>query len=152
MGEFFKGWRRKFGVVTLVMACGFMLFWARSFDEGAIFWFRTSSHWWEFVGSMHGLLIFGSKHDPVIQSFSSRWTIIPSSNEWLDNWWIAEWRWSGFSSCESLRIADQPSVVARMWTLPYWFIVLPLTMLSTYLLLTKPRAAKKARIFVNSAD
>jgi len=30
MGEFFKGWRRKTGVVTLVMACVFMSAWVRS--------------------------------------------------------------------------------------------------------------------------
>ena len=30
MREFFRGWRRKIGVVTLVMACVFMMGWVRS--------------------------------------------------------------------------------------------------------------------------
>ena len=30
MGEFFKGWRRKVGCVTLVMACVFAAGWVRS--------------------------------------------------------------------------------------------------------------------------
>lgn len=30
MGEFFKGWRRKTGVLTLVMACLFAAVWVRS--------------------------------------------------------------------------------------------------------------------------
>lgn len=30
MSEFFKGWRRKMGVMTLVMACVFAVLWARS--------------------------------------------------------------------------------------------------------------------------
>ena len=33
MGEFFKGWRRKAGVVTLVMALAFLGVWARSFRK-----------------------------------------------------------------------------------------------------------------------
>jgi len=31
MGDFFKGWRRKAGCVTLVMACTFAAAWVRSF-------------------------------------------------------------------------------------------------------------------------
>jgi hypothetical protein len=30
MGDFFKPWRRRIGVVTLVMACAFMGWWVRS--------------------------------------------------------------------------------------------------------------------------
>ena len=30
MGEFFHGWRRKVGIVTLVIACVFMAGWVRS--------------------------------------------------------------------------------------------------------------------------
>jgi hypothetical protein len=30
MREFFRGWRRKAGLVTLVMACAVMAMWARS--------------------------------------------------------------------------------------------------------------------------
>ena len=30
MGDFFKLWRRKIGLLTLVMACAFMVAWIRS--------------------------------------------------------------------------------------------------------------------------
>ena len=34
---------------------------------------------------------------------------------------------------------------AALWTVPYWPFVLPLTLLSAYLLLIKPRPAKSAK-------
>ena len=33
MMEFFRGWRRKVGVVTLAMACVFMVGWVRSLPD-----------------------------------------------------------------------------------------------------------------------
>jgi len=81
MGEFFKGWRRKIGVVTLVLACVFAVDWMRLADysvkEG-----RTSD--------------------------------VP----WL------------------------PTVMHPQLGVPYGWIVLPLTLLSGYLLLSKPRLSK----------
>ena len=43
MGEFFSGWRRKIGVVTLVTACVLMAGWIRSLRDGDVFCVKISA-------------------------------------------------------------------------------------------------------------
>ena len=65
MSSFFRGWRRKIGVVTLLMACVFMAGWTRSMVADDIAYVRTSELHYEFVCSRrHGLLLM---HDQIAQ-------------------------------------------------------------------------------------
>lgn len=49
MGNFFDGWRRKAGVITLAMACGLTSAWLRSFSENYKAWSHklddVTSYW-----------------------------------------------------------------------------------------------------------
>jgi len=139
MGELFHGWRRKLGVVTLVMACVLMAGWIRSETIGDDITFRLG------------------KCGHEIRSERSR---ITSISTWVrDSRWLPENEWTtGFSPevdsgsiwdrigflynvCEN-NDADSNLSFQRLLMVPYWSIVIPLTLLSAYLLLGKPRIAK----------
>lgn len=49
---------------------------------------------------------------------------------------LFHWEWMGFAKGEC------STMFVRLWTVPYWSIVIPLTLLSAYLLLIKPPIPK----------
>ena len=55
MREFFRGWRRKVGVLTLVMALGFMAGWVRSSFSRDWIRLHSGKHWVEFGSDTHRL-------------------------------------------------------------------------------------------------
>jgi hypothetical protein len=158
MREFFRGWKRKVGVVTMTMACLFMAGWLRS---------RHARD--EFnVGRNHGLRITGI-------SGRSHFSIgIIKKNGFTDPLWLSASHNETDSTLDVTKPIDGarcPTVFhihmglprngitlgesrfnfyhetsetcwfAGFW-LPYWSIVIPLTAISAWLLLSKPRPAK----------
>lgn len=127
MRELFRGSRRKVGCVTLVLACVLMGMWMRSF----------------FV--IDAILSpIGGRQQTVI---SLRNKITWSSWD-LENH-EAEYSGSAFHLAPELSQFIMEQIDARrerpsfrQWIVPYWCIVLSLTLLSAYLILGKPR--KKA--------
>jgi hypothetical protein len=103
MGEFFKGWRRKTGCVTLVMACILSIGWARCFTQPERMIFRTRN-----------------------------WTSLPLSDFTVFN----EDGQLEFGIGEDAIIQYQYMSLFRM---QYWTAIIPLTLLSAWLLLSKPR-------------
>ena len=91
MSEVFRGWRWKIGVVTLVMACGFMAEWVRSYSGLDLIAVGPRE-----IKSLDGAVRF-SFYDP------------------------AQYR------------------MTELLAIPYWSIVIPLTALSAFLLLSMPR-------------
>ena len=49
--------------------------------------------------------------------------------------WLWRWQWCGFDFGESQLVGNMPRCV---YVIPYWSIVIPLTLVSAYLLLGKP--------------
>lgn len=123
MREFFRGWRRKVGCVALVMACIVVGMWIRSsvfYDQCA--WADTNRKnvvyslngefgWWHWEGSRRKPISFGSF--PLAREDEAKWRMI----------------------LEMSRLQND----ARGWTCLYWHLAIPLTLLSAYLLLWKPR-------------
>jgi hypothetical protein len=101
MREFFRGWKRKAGCVTLLLACVFAAGWVRS--QNSIDSFVISD--FEFV-SLNGRIDFG-----------------------------VLWR------RVSIGIGEFPEYHAYKCVY-YWSLVLPLTLLSAYLLVSKQRPPK----------
>ena len=102
MGEFFRGWRRKAGLVTLAMACLLTVAWMRScvtLDEFLL--------------------------------------------ESLDGWIVSSDQTIQFES--SVSDASGMVGIGTIWSVPYWSLVLPLTLLSAWLILIKPWPAKSAK-------
>lgn len=147
MGDFFKGWRRKIGCMTLVMACGFAGLWIRGHAIKDVYQFGNGRGpvYDTVVSSRYGLMWFRYEAtDGSGYSWNPGWFAIPinaSTELHSEECKIVhdiKWRWSGwgFDFCDSGK-GDRIHVVHR--NIPYWSLALPLTALSAFLLLTKPR-------------
>jgi len=145
MGGFFHGRRRKIGVVTLMMACVLMGGWVRSQFITDNFGGPTQGRFEVGINSIDNSIDFavfirGSAdktnwrmpyHDVVENgpndvAFDSFDGFI-----WLIN--ICGFRIGFFLP---------PQCFHLVCLVPYWSIVIPLTLISAYLLLSKPRVAK----------
>ena len=115
MGEFFRGWRRKVGVVTLVMALVAMVGWIRSgfVDE----WVAVC------LGERTLFVLVSTWRGLSLESWPG---MPPDSPPFL-------WRSNQHNPSDGLTPDD------GQLRIPYCFIVIPLTLLSAFLLLTKPR-------------
>ena len=154
MGEFFKGWRRKAGLVTLVMACLLTVGWMRSIAEFDCFCLTGNS--WLHV----------SWFNVTIQSAEGRLTLFRDSPDYgiAALWWSGEnaktiepydplgvaegihieWRrdWACFTFGAYHVLEGTELIRTDVYDIPYWSLVLPLTLLSAWLILIKPRKAK----------
>ncbi|WP_029247179.1 hypothetical protein [Schlesneria paludicola] len=133
MREFFRGWKRKFGVVTLLMACAVMAGWVRSLsviDEVAIY---TTGREHAF-GSAFGYFAWQSTdaHTTNTKRFWD-WNAQPTIGSGLTSESLVKQFESSLTSLESLH--------PQQWMLSYWLLVIPLTLLSAWLLLSKSRPA-----------
>ena len=148
MREFFRGWRRKIGVIMLVLACVLVAGWVRSksvFDQVDIV--AVDSH---FVAqSLKGhfcmvRVVWGHKLTPRA-SFNS---IKPPDGEfqpWSGDDWSLIWRYK-LAGIDVLKAKHdiREGAVQHKFIISYWSIVIPLTVLSAWLLLSKPRAKPPA--------
>ena len=118
MGEFFKGWRRKAGVVTLVMASLFCLLWIRSYSVSDAIAFP-------FNGRQN---LFLSGEGSVM------WNAYDSA-PWSRQYVMEFGGDLGYSPFM------EPTAVFndKTWMIPYWYFAIPLTLLSAYLLLWRSR-------------
>ena len=160
MGEFFHGWKRKFGVATLVLACVFAAGWMRSLTvqdqffgqhhqsvhilismDGAVSWMRCSPVFlkvpirWQWI----------SQDSTDRRAVQDTWT-----NQLVEN---VDWKWGlcGFVfGCASMGRSDLQfgtwTQRDEVWQAPYWSIVIPLIIISAYLLLSKPRPSTSMKI------
>lgn len=129
MRAYFKPLRRKLGVVTLVAACLMSIGWARSLVVGDAFQFTAGRG-----GAFHQ---FASEFGAVQWSC---WRI----NRYLNPEW-ATWPIAADPFGNAIDRDDNwsihygsPGKLASL-TIPYWMIVVPLTLLSAWLLLSKSR-------------
>lgn len=138
MHTFFHGWRRKTGCVTLVMALGVSVLWGRSYlirDEIHI---PRPSRFYA-VDSSHG----GVQLESYRQAFADRfaWTHhrIDRSEPFGSLIFDGDiyWTFAGFAfhSGQYLPFNEPYSI----WRVPYWALLLPLTLLSAYLILHNAR-------------
>ncbi len=144
MGDFFQGWRRKIGVATLVMACVFTAGWVRSHVLGEDVEFSIGQHTTHGFGWIGQWLIWGSIYDenavyswPVF-SFESN---VASDSPLIGPDRVWHWRSCGFGRCE-LKAESNGGCRLVFRVIPFWSIVVPLTLLSAWLLLSKPPVSK----------
>lgn len=148
IGSYFKPLRRKVGVVTLVLACLFAAGWVRSWNVHDVFSMARRQQSIDHLVSHCDSLFWATSHmnspgESNIPFWSTNRFAFPhtvADGPNADILW--RWRYCGFGTGE---INDQPaSYVSRtaIVAIPYWSIVLPLTLLSAWLLLLKPRTEK----------
>ena len=157
MGEFFRSWRRKIGVLTLLMACLLMAGWVRSLSTIDWLTLETWNSFWRLTIE-HGVVELSRyRHvsgDRPQLSFKngglSSWT---SENLVNPDGQISTYG----TSRANLVTADTNTefcglaYATRKWITPtfavdtsffvvtYHYLTIPLSLLSAYLLLSKPR-------------
>jgi hypothetical protein len=165
MMGYFKPLRHKFGVMTLLMACVFSAGWVRSLLiadtldissgrfrrdniislHASICWIRDDDkkphnqfiHWYT---GRHPARNYHETEAAALDTPEHRFPAhlpmeLHSSFASVEN----EWYYWGFATFDCIR--PSPSTLrTRVLAVPYWSLVVPLTLLSACLLLSKPRA------------
>lgn len=164
MGEYFKGWRRKIGVITLLFACLFTDAWMRGhIVEDCFGWGddilengRGECH--VLCASRNGLIWkkFETLHPSLIVEMGEaniRWSrkpitasasADPRAHLTFDS--EMEWRWWG-GGFDLGVLHEKWNIFLRVKfaAVSYWSIILVLTILSSCLLLSKPRPKSSMR-------
>jgi hypothetical protein len=148
MREFFKPLRRKIGVLTLVLACVFAAGWVRSLQTTDFVRIPVKNHAWiEMVGRTASVHLYATYHGKAKSNFL--WKTISAADEEQES--------PSFFSPSDLQIhalgvgIGKISYPSRDWIhrvvviLPYFSITIPLTLLSAFLLLSKPRKSNQKK-------
>ena len=154
MCERCEPWRRMLGAVALALACTIMAIWFDSFSRGYEVDLRAGD----------GAQIFASARGSVrwvkVSPLPETWnnlkpiefhsqTIAKTHETSHDSYWRvfkSDWR---LSFCEfdfGSGSVTQSDVVyrAERWAIPHWALAAPLSILSAYLLLSRPRQKPEA--------
>ena len=140
MREFFRGWKRKLGVLTLLLSCVFAGLWVRSLIEPDFFEIKvfdtmlvlaTDDQCLEFLMQSAPVSIEADEGSSAPQNESESNTALESSPE-----------------SERMALAPTPIGISvdlhlkTVFRVPLWALVVPLIALSGWLLLSQPRPAK----------
>ena len=149
MREFFRGWKRKLGVVTLVLACVFAAGWVRSLSVCDQFSMPLRKHHHVYFASLNQTLFWSQDESPAPYPTLGAYALPKAAwDDWAHagEWDEVEWTWRRFGFAIGERtIQYGPSPLKKVLAVafPYWSIVIPPTFLSAWLLLSKPRPAKQ---------
>ena len=153
MREFFRGWRRKAGCLTLGLACLFAAGWMRSYSNYETFTFPFGSNNYVQAAFVYKKLIVGrisiKRSGEQANARPQMWVTDPHSEELWTEFaiggttsqanpdFVAPHTHSTVSSKGAEYLVDH-------WfcSVPCWSIVLPLTLLSAWLLLSKQPPVK----------
>ena len=150
MGDFFKPWRRKIGVVTLSMALVATVGWVRSLSRSDVFSIPSAEHQSEILHSGGNFIAWVSyfRDHPSNEPIFPEWNTFPYSekNKIRNahetagiNW---NWRVLGFGY-GTLETKNKTRVTFRI--VPYWSVTIPLTLISFWLLLSKSRQSTRRK-------
>jgi len=149
MGEYFRPFRRKLGRLTLAMACVFAIGWVRSVSIGdSLSWQCQKTVVIGFGSNSQSITVVriidpDEEWDPAL--VYPEWLSAPAARMFTvemeeDPEFGLRWsRWGPFG----IGTANDGKSEALALTAPYWSIVMPLTAISAYLLLSKPRQKTK---------
>ncbi|MDB5345769.1 MAG: hypothetical protein JWP89_4146 [Schlesneria sp.] len=138
MREFFSGWRRKVGCVTLVMACGFVGAWIKSrstVDLIHLNWKRSNV---AIISGGESLRYTVGRRFQFLQTATLNGNsvrLIDDERPITGSSLVETHCWPG----AALFVQNSASDTSERFAVPYWTITLPLTLLSAYLILWKPR-------------
>ena len=146
MSEFFLGWRRKIGCVTLLMALVLTGAWVRSrsvcdfvsvYRTNALFRFNSSGGYLGWFEHHKGIDTSRSKTMPFPSWGMRLLSDYPDEFESTAITWKIRCLGFGIGDC---------SAFVSVLRVPYWSITIPLTLISFWLLLSNPRQSTQTRI------
>jgi hypothetical protein len=131
MGDFFKPWQRKIGVVTLMMACALMAGWIRSlthFEGVSLPVGQMPNH---FFVSWDSSLVWLTENAGITGAypqFKSRRINAGIDDRIFESpYYEWRWKWCGFG----FGVATGSALTV----IPYWSVAIPMTLVSVWLLL-----------------
>lgn len=156
---YFQPFRRKLGVLTLIMASLFAVGWVRSRLIVDFVWYPSPTSGYS-IESLHGMIRlikgtpvasrapiqFGSENlwaPPHLKLDDNGKPLPFNPYEKLDI--IRQSNWLLFGVCSG-RIKNSSIAQIEMCIIPYWSIVIPLTLISALLLVTNPRRSNQMKI------
>lgn len=152
MGDYFNPLRRKIGVVTLVMACVLAAGWVRScvyidYLSGRV---RPGDKQIDHLVSLNQQIGYMVSSSDLLQLKYPRcvlrsWRLNALHGPFIGgnvNWW---WNSNGFRVID-VKNETTGNILYRGLAIPYWSIVLPMALLSAWLLLNKPRVANQKAV------
>ena len=140
MGEFLHGWRRKAGCVTLVMACSFMTLCIRSTIVHDVFTLPITKLTTIYMLSEKRTFCFGISQRGSLRSIG--WKSSPSGTS---NFSTSFGYFTWYQSLLGVGLAGNyswPRSFDREIDVPHFYVIIPLTAISAYLLLSNPRRPK----------
>ena len=160
--SYFKPSRRKFGVATLLLTCVLMAGWVRSYRVQDTFVLEFGTGTSVELLSACKSLIFVSAFDQSPSKppkLNFRWMTYGFAS---DHWYmpidadnanmVTSSKSAEFKSHQVILPIGGTTHYFRAFQVPYWSIVIPLTLLSALLLLSKPRPAKHAEQPITTAN
>lgn len=151
MSEWFKSWRTKVGLVTLVFACGVASAWVRSFSGVDYAIARSVGGSSYHIESRRGT-VECARRSPGVRGprFSyGRVLFDEADDDEYDFWEHLKIRWRvtllGFDFGAGNNTGGTIRTI-ESWTVPYWAITAPLIILSAWSLLSKPRQKPSAPV------
>ncbi len=150
MGEFFNGWRRKSGLVTLAMALLSTVAWMRSYVIRDKLEIVPHPHCLHAIVSGSGRLVWQRlvSTDMPFLHYDFPFVLHSSDGPEGDDlaWYRreVEWRLEGSGFDFGAVHSFTGNVRAQFAKVPYWSLVLPLTLLSAWLILIKPRKEERS--------
>ena len=155
MFEFFSGWKRKVGVLTLVMACVLAMAWLtcltnpnlinRQFDRmipysgGRVNLFTDGNT----ISLVKGELITTTIDVDETIDNSNQSTTLPEGDQDASQ---EDDQSTGGVSLVTVPVQLCHLNLTSIVDIPFWSIVSPLTLISAFLLLTKPRKSTEKKI------
>ncbi len=164
MDDFFKSWRRRVGVITLVLACVFVAGWVRSLRVSDLVTMHIvvdrirgqDAVSAVYLHTVPNYLLFRRTCQAIGNVPASKWIKhlkIPTLSlggptQTLEEFISSKGHWSlGLIGTDTPRSLVNPNgKLDWVYAIPYWSIVVPLTLLSTWLMLSRPRAKKAGPI------
>jgi hypothetical protein len=156
MWAFFRGWRRKVGCITLLVACLFLAMYMRSrvlLDEIGIV---ASTCHQESCGSMNGVFFWQSYettlavYTPTPYLSYGNVAFKPDGPFDPNNPGDVQWRskWLGGGIVEfpiaPVRTANGSGTVSiTLRYISYWYFIVPLTAVAAYLILCRPQKLER---------
>lgn len=140
MRQFFQGWKRKVGVVTLVIACMFVAAWVRSSHKVELVLFNKAwPHYALLSGCGQFRILKIGHHTIEPKGANPGIKVVFRFHKWTPVFFEGSPRIERFDG-DAVEAFDESTGTARQLRfITYWSIVIPLTLISACLLLSKPR-------------
>ena len=159
MDGFFRGWRRKIGIITLMMASALTLIWLRSdvirdkIDLCPSFYWPQLPWYGEIVSLQGSLGWHRYEMEPgnggivanfpvTLSSFKVKHYFVCSPK--IEDTLVWQWKWGGFGYGAGK--THLKGMSARVWIIPCWSVIIPLTVIATFLLLSRPRKSDQKKL------